>query len=70
MTTTKCKSYRERQSVCADGFVQRTYCRGQVGCFHCGAISTRYLPACLSDDVPEHMVNSDGTPLFYRGAAA
>lgn len=61
-----CQSYRERETICGDGFIQRPYCSGNVGCFHCGAIGNRYLPACLTDDIPAHMARVDGSPLYYH----
>lgn len=60
-----CRSYRERSTVCADGFLQKPYCRGRVGCFSCGAVSEKALPWCLREKLPDHFVKDDGSTLFY-----
>lgn len=62
-----CQSYRPEQGTCADGFVQRPYCRdGASICHQCGAVSDRHLPYCLADSVPAHMCGPNGEPRFYR----
>lgn len=65
----QCRSYRDG-SVCANGFVQKPYCRGVVGCYACGHIRDSALPMCLRDDIPEHMSRQDGSPLFYQAPNA
>lgn len=52
--------------VCADGFVQKPFCRGQAGCHACGNISDKATPLCLRDELPSHMVTDGGNPLFYK----
>lgn len=59
-----CRSYRDGL-VCADGFVQKPYCRGVIGCYACGYINDAVLPACTLDEIPEHLSRPDGQPLFY-----
>lgn len=61
-----CQSYQPDSAVCSDGFVQRPLCRGSFGCLECGAVSDRYLPDCLRDEVPKHLSHEDGSPVFYK----
>lgn len=61
-----CQSYRRNGNVCADGFIQKPFCRGYGGCDDCGHISERSLPNCLTEDIPARWLKEDGSPLFYR----
>lgn len=61
-----CKSYQARETVCADGFVQRPYCTGKYGCPMCGRTDDRVLPSCLKDEIPQHHSTPNGKPLFYK----
>lgn len=63
---TKCKSYRDSETICSDGFIQRPACRGSIGCMSCGAINEKYLPYCLSENLPKHWIDDAGRPVFYR----
>jgi len=65
-----CKSYRRLSTVCADGFVQRAICAGDGVCHSCGSVVDKYLPHCVQDEAPAHLVNDDGSPIFYRPKAA
>jgi hypothetical protein len=65
-----CRSWRPAYGVCADGFIQKPYCSGNYGCPHCGRGDDKYLPACITENLPDHHANDDGTPLFYRGKSA
>lgn len=60
----RCRSFRPG-ITCADGFVQKPFCSGRAGCHACGHISDSSLPYCTRDEVPEHFVRDDGSPLFY-----
>lgn len=58
-----CKSYRQGESFCADGFPQCAYCwQGITG------IYTR--PLCLDDNPPDHKMNTflddSGKPKMYK----
>jgi len=66
MTLEACKSHIAASYICADGFAQKAFCSGRAGCFSCGNISDESLPWCLRDELPETMVNADGSPLFYK----
>lgn len=62
--TEVCQSFRDG-GICADGFVQKPFCRGVAGCVSCGKIKESSLPYCLCDVIPMHMLNADGSPRFY-----
>ena len=61
-----CQSYRAKEITCADGFIQKPFCAGRGGCFSCGTLSSNSLPHCLSDELPDHWVKDDGSPIFYK----
>lgn len=52
--------------VCADGFIQRPACNGNIGCMSCGHVNEAYLPHCLNEDIPARWLNDDGSPKFYK----
>lgn len=58
----ECVAYRNGEWVCANGFPQLPACHSGVGSF-----GARRLPYCLHDELPEHWINDDGSPRFYRG---
>lgn len=60
----QCIAYRQDDRVCSNGFFQKAFCSGHVGCFSCGAISDGSLPHCLKDELPEHWLTDDGKPRF------
>lgn len=63
--TDVCQSYRSRDMVCRDGFVQTPACYG-ARCHACGDWSAdRKLPNCLREDLPTHWITDGGKPLFY-----
>ena len=55
-----CRSYRVGAGICADGFPQRSLCRGLVGCLSCGAVRESELPLCLGDEVSPHLADEAG----------
>lgn len=66
--TKACQSYRPKEAVCADGFIQKPFCSGHGACFSCGHHNERSTPWCMRDDIPERWLKPDGSPLFYRPA--
>ena len=52
----QCKSFM-LGLVCADGFIQKPYCR-------LGGENNRELPFCLRDKVPSQFIKDDGSPFF------
>ena len=62
MSEEKCRSYKLDSSVCADGFIQKAFCRGGYRCVMCGNISDKSIPACLKDEIPELHANDNGSP--------
>lgn len=60
----QCIAYRETGGICSNGFIQKAFCSGNVGCFSCGSIPESSLPHCLSDDLPDHWLTDDGRPRF------
>lgn len=45
-----CIAHKDGVGLCRNGFPQKPFCRGQVGCLSCGNISAREIPSCLDDD--------------------
>lgn len=64
-----CISYSREGNVCADGFIQKPFCRGYGGCHACGHVSDRSLPHCMNEDIPARWLKDDGSPRFYRPEA-
>jgi hypothetical protein len=62
----ECSSYRLKSRVCADGFVQVPFCSGFYGCPTCGRSGPSSTPPCLRDEIPAHLADAKGGPLFYR----
>lgn len=60
-----CQSHQPGSMTCRDGFVQRPFCSGHAGCVACGHISGKALPPCLQGEIPAHLSNDDGSPLFW-----
>jgi hypothetical protein len=61
-----CQSYQDGY-VCRDGFIQKPFCRGYAGCWHCGSISEASLPHCLRGELPDHWITESGESAFYTG---
>lgn len=61
-----CQSYQPSKQICADGFPQRAICSGRAGCLICDSLHKTSLPHCLSDELPTHWLNDDGSIVFYR----
>lgn len=60
-----CRSYRQGQIVCADGFIQKSICAGHAGCLMCGNHSASTVPNCENEDIPARWLTEAGAPLFY-----
>jgi hypothetical protein len=60
----QCSAYRDQSAACSNGFFQKPFCRGQVGCLSCGAISEASIPPCLKDELPDHWITEGGRPRF------
>lgn len=58
----KCRSYREGNQVCRDGFPQKPYCRDGGACWSCGQIKPSSLPLRLGDEMPPHLITDAGYP--------
>lgn len=68
VATKACQSYRDRERICADGFVQTSICSGHGGCHACGHHTV--VPWCQREDIPSRFLRDDGSPLFYRAGRA
>lgn len=55
----ECSAYRKNGGICANGFIQK-HC--------CWMPSETMLPYCQYEELPEHWLNDDGSPRFYRPA--
>ena len=55
ITCEDCQSH-QNGLVCKDGFVQGNYPHYRV-------------PSCMREDLPAHLINDDGSPVFYRALA-
>lgn len=66
-----CGEYRENMPWCRAGFIQKPICYGVYGCPHCGATTSASTPDCQREDLPDHLLNEDGTGRYtaMRGAA-
>ncbi|ANI79023.1 hypothetical protein EP837_02628 [Sphingobium sp. EP60837] len=61
----ECSSYQRQSLTCRDGFIQVAKCWNWMPC-ECGQFKAAYMPHCLRDDLPAHMVAEDGSPPHYR----
>lgn len=63
-----CSDYDSMKNSCRAGHVQLTgVCRGveySKGCNHCGYLP--YLPQCLNEEPPKHLIREDGMPLLWK----
>ncbi len=66
-----CQEYRQDSPWCRAGFIQKSLCRGLCGCMHCGATTNSDTPNCQREDLPDYLLNEDGTGRYtaMRGAA-
>jgi hypothetical protein len=61
-----CQSYRPRDMVCRDGFIQTLACYG-ARCFSCGKWNAgKKPPNCMREDLPARWLTDDGQPLFHE----
>lgn len=60
-----CSSYRGGGAgvICADGFIQTSYCRLWQPCHACKKYHES-VPNCMREDLPAHWLNDDGSPRF------
>ena len=61
-----CKSYVGPGSgkICKDGFYTTLACTGER-CWGCGGwYAERHVPVCMRDEVPKHLADGTGAPLF------